>query len=307
MIYVLGTGYVAQAFAKHLIIASIPHRLISRKEVPYTDPAALAEFLTKHPPSLLINAAGFVGKPNVDDCEKHKLATLYGNAILPGFIGEICSGLKIPWVHVSSACIFSGEKRIRWTPPRPIDPDFGKVKEPEFEFIGYTENEVPNFTFRDRYCSYYSGTKAMGEELITKFDNVWICRLRMPFNQIDGPRNYLSKLARYEKQINVGNSVTQIDEFASAVMALWNQKAPYGIYHITNPGVVIVRDVVQKLISAGIRKIEPDWINMDQFMQLVEAPRANCLIDSTKIANIHPLTEINEAIDKAIKFWVPST
>ena len=40
------------------------------------------------------------------------MSVLQGNAVLPGIIREVCEDLKIPWGHVSSGCIYSGEDRM---------------------------------------------------------------------------------------------------------------------------------------------------------------------------------------------------
>lgn len=313
MIYVLGTGYVAQAYARYFLINSIPHKLLSRKEVLFTNPINLAAFLSSAKPELLINAAGVTGKPNVDACEKHKIACLYSNAILPGFIGELCQDMNIPWIHVSSGCIYDGSKSARTLRIRPIDlqhnPLLKESKEVHVtkgtEFIeqGYDETDEPNFCFRSGNSSYYSGSKAMGEELIEKFNNVYICRLRIPFNNQSSDRNYLTKLSKYPKLVNVSNSITHIDEYVMATYTLWSKRAPFGIYNVTNPGRVNANEVVEKLIKKGIRKDEPDWITIQDFNKLVVAPRSNCLLDSTKINNIVPLTEANTAIDQALSQW----
>jgi len=291
MIYILGTGYVGKAFAKYFAINSIQHTLISRKDVLYTNPINFSAFIASARPSLLINAAGFVGEPNVDACEDRKLACLYGNAILPGCIGEICQSLNVPWVHVSSGCIYDGSKRLR-------------SKTSTFEYVGYNESDPPNFTFRQN-SSYYSGCKAMGEELLSKCNNVWVCRLRIPFNEQGNSRNYLTKLSKYESIINVSNSITQIDEYAAACYSLFKQQAPFGIYNVTNPGVANSEEIVDKLLRAGIRKEQPKWINMLEFNSMVKTPRSNCLLDSSKLLTVYPLTDVNVAIDKAISEWVP--
>lgn len=308
MIYILGTGYVAQAYAKYFLIHSILHRVISRKEVQYTNPIALAQFLTTCKPALVINASGYVGKPTVDECEDHKLACLYGNAILPGFIGEICEGLGIPWIHVSSGCIYDGFKLTRQKDIRPIDISNNPLlHNTQFSVTSrtseYTEIDPPNFTFRDNISSYYSGSKAMGEEILRNTPNVYICRLRMPFNNEAGHRNYLTKLSTYEKLVNVSNSISQIDEFVEATYGLWTQQAPCGIYNVTNPGSVEVNNVITKLLKAKIRLTEPEWITISELNKLIRTPRSNCLLDSTKVCQYFPLTEINTAIDKAIESW----
>lgn len=310
MIYILGSGYVSQIYSKFFLINSIPFKVISRKEVLYTNPINLAAFLHSAKPELLINTAGFVGMPNVDACEDHKLACLYSNAILPGFIGELCESMNIPWIHVSSGCIYDGSKILRREHQRPIDFVYNPlIKKQEIEKYSdliegssYTEKDTPNFTFRTK-SSYYSGSKAMGEELLEKCTNVYICRLRIPFNNENSPRNYLTKLATYEKLINVSNSISHIDEFAQATFELWNKRAPFGTYNVVNPGIVTANEVVEKLQKANIRKTDPIWINLDEFYKNVRTLRSNCILSSKKIMEVFPLTDVHQAIDTAIDNW----
>ncbi len=51
-------------------------------------------------------------------------------------------------------------------------------------FSGFTEEDEPNFTFRRPPCSFYSGTKALGEEAIRGVGQNYIWRLRIPFDRI---------------------------------------------------------------------------------------------------------------------------
>jgi hypothetical protein len=51
------------------------------------------------------------------------------------------------------------------------------------------EADAPNFTFRQNNCSFYSGTKALGEEILAGRPNVFIWRLRIPFDHRESPRN----------------------------------------------------------------------------------------------------------------------
>jgi dTDP-4-dehydrorhamnose reductase len=65
-------------------------------------------------------------------------------------------------------------------------------KSPE-KIRGFTETDTPNFSFRDPPCSFYSGTKALGEEAMAGIGQSYIWRLRIPFDEFDNARNYLSK------------------------------------------------------------------------------------------------------------------
>ena len=137
MYLVLGKrGYVANVFVKLL---SLNYRFTSicRDDFNYYDCKLLANFIIENNISLLINAAGFTGKPNVDACEKSKLNCLQGNTVLPRIIREVCEDLKIPWGHISSGCIYSGRR---------VD---GK---------GWTEEDEPNFSFRHSVRPNLSGS-----------------------------------------------------------------------------------------------------------------------------------------------------
>ncbi len=63
-------------------------------------------------------------------------------------------------------------------------------------------------------------TKALGEEVLAGFPQVYLWRLRIPFNEVENPRNYLSKLMRYARLLEATNSISQLDEFVAATLCL---------------------------------------------------------------------------------------
>ena len=107
--------------------------------------------------------------------------------------------------------------------------------------LGFTETDTPNFTFRDLPCSFYSGTKALGEEAIAAFGQSLSGGLRIPFDQFDNRRNYLSKVQRYPKVYENVNSISHRGDFAQRCLDLWDRQAPFGTYNVTNPGYVTTR------------------------------------------------------------------
>jgi dTDP-4-dehydrorhamnose reductase len=170
MILLLGaSGYIGEAFAKELQRRKTNFVPLSRHQVDYTRFDALLEFLKTRKPAFVINAAGYTGKPNVDACELHKADTLQGNTLFPQTVAQACATAKIPWGHVSSGCIYSGAKIVEKGKTR-VEKDFTKpelralVEKSPQSIHGFTETDTPNFSFRDGPCSFYSGTKALGEE-----------------------------------------------------------------------------------------------------------------------------------------------
>lgn len=286
MIYLLGgTGYVGQTYQALLKQRGISFRNLKRSELDYTNPAALADALKRDKPEFLINAAGYTGKPNVDACEIHKAECLQGNAVLPGLIAQACEAAGVPWGHVSSGCIYNGSKAGG---------------------AGFTETDAPNFCFRQSPCSFYSGTKALGEEVLDGHPNVFIWRLRIPFDHVDSPRNYLTKLMRYQRLLEATNSISQLPEFCAATLACWEKRVPFGTYNVTNPGKVTTHEVVDLILKSGVCK--KDYVffkNESDFMQqAAKTPRSNCVLDSSKLeATGIRMTEVHEAIARDLRNW----
>ncbi|WP_372723483.1 sugar nucleotide-binding protein [Novipirellula sp.] len=286
MILILGSsGYVGGEFTKLFDQQGISYRGVSRREINYADRDSLIRLIRDTKPEFLINAAGYTGKPNVDACELHKADCLMGNAVLPGIIRAACESEDLCWGHVSSGCIFTGERA-----------DGG----------GFHEDDTPNFTFRTNNCSFYSGTKALGEEVLADADHCYIWRLRIPFNHEATPRNYLTKLMRYDTLLEATNSISQLNEFVRASYQTWTRRAAPGIYNITNPGRITTREV-----AALINKhLLPDkkfafFDDESEFMKLAaKTPRSNCVMDSSKLlATGIQLTPVRDAIEQALKSW----
>jgi dTDP-4-dehydrorhamnose reductase len=286
MIYLLGgSGYVGSAYQALLQRKGLPFRNLRRAEFDYTDQSALADLLRREKPAFLINAAGYTGKPNVDACELYKAECLLGNGVLPGRIAQACAEAGVPWGHVSSGCIYTGSR-----------PDG----------TGFTETDTPNFSFRTNNCSFYSGTKALGEEVLAGRPDVYIWRLRIPFNEVDNPRNYLTKLIRYDTLLEAANSISQLEEFVTATFACWEKRVPFGTYNVTNPGEVTTREVVELIKKSGVSTKEFKFFTDEaEFMRTAaKTPRSNCTMDSGKLAATGiPMTEVHEAVARALRSW----
>lgn len=286
MIYLLGgSGYVGSAYQAFFDQNGICYRNFKRTEVDYGDVKTLTAALRADKPSFLINAAGYTGKPNVDACELHKAECLEGNAVLPGKIAEACAAAGVPWGHVSSGCIYTGTR-----------PDGS----------GFTELDAPNFTFRQNNCSFYSGTKALGEEVLASAPKIYIWRLRIPFDHREGPRNYLTKVMSYKRLLDATNSISHLQEFVAATFACWEKRVPFGIYNVTNPGQVTTRQVVEHILASGILKKDFYFFNNEsEFMEFAaKTPRSNCVMSSAKLASVGiTMTEVNEMIVRDLKCW----
>ena len=308
-----GTGYIGQAFKSELERRQRPFISLSRRELDYTRFDLLLEYLKAKKPEFVVNAAGYTGKPNVDACETAKADTLMGNTLLPQTIAHACAALQIPWGHVSSGCIYSGAK-LKLGGQIRAEKDMTKpelralVEKSPASVLGFTEADTPNFSFRDGPCSFYSGTKALGEEAICGIGQSYIWRLRIPFDEIDNARNYLSKVQRYSKAYDNVNSISHRADYVSACLDLWEKRAAFGIYNVTNPGFITTRQVIgmiEKVLKPG-RRFE-FWENDEEFYKVAaKTPRSNCVMDVSKLLGAGvKIRAVNEALEHSLRNWKP--
>jgi dTDP-4-dehydrorhamnose reductase len=301
MILLLGaSGYVGGAFQRELKRRGLAFRALSRADVDYTRP------------HLVIHAAGFTGKPNVDACEAQRSATLLGNVVLTQTVAQACDSESVPLGFVSSGCIFTGAQVQAddgtWTVREDLTaPDLQALLEARSPRVrGFTEDAAPNFTF-ETASSFYSGSKALAEEVMRNFPSAYVWRLRIPFAAADSPRNYLSKLQRYAKVYANWNSLSHLGEFVSACLAIAEARLPGGPYNVVNPGYVSTREVVE-LIRAQLRpEWQPEfWRDDAEFYAIDRARRSNCLLATPKLdaAGIR-LRPVAEALEETLRHWIP--
>ena len=285
MYVVLGkNGYIAKAIINELESRQLKYLALSRSDVDYTDFKQFSNYAQIHHNSyskpfknaIIINCAGYIGKPNVDACESNKGDTIMGNVVFPTNLANFCSNTDATLVQISSGCIYNGYEKK------------------------FTEEDKPNFTFNNG--SFYSGTKALCERMILKHNpQSYIFRLRIPFDQFNHSRNYLTKLINYETLVDVNNSLSHRGDFAEYVINLLEQKVPHGIYNVTNKGSVSTKEVT-KLINETIlpNKKFKFFSGLDQFNKEVKAPRSNCVLDTSKIEKYIQIRSVRDALEEAL-------
>ncbi|XP_074564976.1 trifunctional UDP-glucose 4,6-dehydratase/UDP-4-keto-6-deoxy-D-glucose 3,5-epimerase/UDP-4-keto-L-rhamnose-reductase RHM1 [Curcuma longa] len=230
-------------------------------------------------PTHVFNAAGVTGRPNVDWCESHKQETIRTNVVGTLTLADVCREHGLLLMNYATGCIFEYD-----------------AKHPEGSGIGFKEEDKPNFT-----GSFYSKTKAMVEELLKEYENVCTLRVRMPISSdLSNPRNFITKISRYNKVVNIPNSMTILDELLpiSIEMAKRNCR---GIWNFTNPGVVSHNEILEMYKSY----IDPSfkWTNftLEEQAKVIVAPRSNNELDATKLKNEFPeLLSIKESLIKYV-------
>ncbi|XP_075671710.1 trifunctional UDP-glucose 4,6-dehydratase/UDP-4-keto-6-deoxy-D-glucose 3,5-epimerase/UDP-4-keto-L-rhamnose-reductase RHM1-like [Castanea sativa] len=229
-------------------------------------------------PTHVFNAAGVTGRPNVDWCETHKPETIRTNVVGTLTLADVCREHNLLMMNYATGCIFEFD-----------------ASHPLGSGIGFKEEDKPNFI-----GSFYSKTKAMVEELLREYDNVCTLRVRMPISSdLSNPRNFITKITRYNKVVDIPNSMTILDELLpiSVEMAKRNCR---GIWNFTNPGVVSHNEILEMYKNY----IDPNfqWVNftLEEQAKVIVAPRSNNELDASKLKKEFP--ELLPIKDSLIKY-----
>jgi dTDP-4-dehydrorhamnose reductase len=285
MYIILGkNGYIAEAIIKELIHAIYLMLLLSRTDVDYTNKCDFDLYVLNNfhrnvlegEDIVVVNCAGYIGKPNVDACELAKADCVEGNVLFPAMLSQLCADRGYQYVHISSGCIYGGYEKH------------------------FTEEDAPNFDFQNG--SFYSGTKALAEKVVIQNNpSSYIFRLRIPFDEYASPRNYLTKLMSYDTLLDAENSLSHRGDFAKYSIQLIEQNVPKGIYNISNKGSVTTQQVVELIKKHKLTNKEFQFFtNLDDFMQQITAPRSNCVLDTSKIEQYIKIRTAEEVLEDAL-------
>ncbi|MBM3197103.1 MAG: NAD-dependent epimerase/dehydratase family protein [Chlamydiae bacterium] len=230
--------------------------------------------IEKKKPTHIINTAGVTGVPNVDWCETNRQQTLRSNIIGALNLADIAYLKGIHMTNFGTGCIYEYD-----------------AQHPLGSNIGFTEQEAPNF-----FGSFYSSTKVQLDQLLKNYPNVLNLRLRMPISSDLSSRNFITKITKYKKVINVPNSMTVLDEMIPIAIELALSKET-GNYNFTNPGVVSHNEILQLYKTY----VDPDftWENftVEEQDQILKAKRSNNELDVSKLKEKFPeLKEIHESL-----------
>lgn len=312
MILLLGaSGYVGQAFARLLRRRQYSFVPLSRRAIDYSDFDLLFSYVRKMRPEFVINAAGYPGRPTADACETEREETLAANTLLPQTVARVCAMTKTAWGHVSSGSIYQGAKVLdngRLQIHRDINQHELRrlfAGHPEL-FLGFTEWDEPNCTFRHPPCSFYSGSKALAEEALRDLGRGYIWRPNELFDESSEPRNLIWHIQNEPKVYDGMYSVSHLEDFVEACLELWERQAPYGTYNVVNPGAVTTREITG-LIEHVLDTDRPfEFWNDEAEFHATSASivRSNCILDTSKLLSAGVrLRPALEALESALDKW----
>jgi dTDP-4-dehydrorhamnose reductase len=267
-----GSGYLGTAFQSEMRATGMAFHAVRRSELDYTQFGKLRQLISDANPTLVINCAAYLAGGSVSNCDNHKGETLRANAIFPATLANACESASVPLMHLSTACLYN-------------------------ELREYDETDPPIRGF-DGYCGTYVGSKLLAENFVGQYPDSYILRIRLPFDEFNSPRNYLTKLAGFTSVWNHLNSLTHRRDMVRHALELWKNRAPYGIYNCCCVGQITAREVVTMMASAGIietiPKVETNYTSTGSRMSVQKLVNAGVKV-----------RHVTDAVDEAISYWRP--
>ena len=241
-----------QQFIENIEVKAAESRMQNRE--------AVAKELDEYKPTHVLNAAGITGRPNIDWCETNKPETIRTNVIGTLNLADLCLERNIHCTVYATGCIFVYDE-----------------KHPLGSGIGFTEEDIPNFD-----GSFYSETKGYMEPMLKQYSNCLILRVRMPISDDLIHRSFVTKIVKYERVVNIPNSMTILTEMLPASLAM-AKKGLTGVYNFTNPGVISHNEV----LDLYKKYIDPTYtyknFTEEEQAKVIKAPRSNNKLDTTKL------------------------
>jgi len=225
-------------------------------------------------PKYILNCAGVTGRPNVDWCEDHKQETIRSNVIGTLNLCDVAFTRNIHVTNFATGCIYE------YNDGHPI-----------YSGIGFVEEDIPNF---DK--SFYSMTKGMVEKFLSFYPNVLTLRVRMPISDDLEPRNFITKISKYERVVNIPNSMSVLHDLLPLAVDM-SEKEIKGVINFTNPGVISHNEILELYKQYIDPKFTYQNFSVDEQAKILKAGRSNNELDTKKLRELYPnVPHIHESI-----------
>jgi dTDP-4-dehydrorhamnose reductase len=133
------------------------------------------------------------------------------------------------------------------------------------------------------------------------FDHVLNIRLRMPINDdIESPRNFISKILRYEKICSIKNSMTVLPDVIPIMIDMIQMKKT-GTINLTNPGTISHNEILDMYTYI----IDPTFtyqnFSLEEQAKVLRSDRSNNKLDTSHLQSEYFILPIYESIQRLFK------
>jgi len=189
------------------------------------------------------------------------------NLFSPVVLAMLCKKHRIHYTYLGTGCIFKYDEQHL----------LGE------ESTGFHENAKPNF-----FGSGYSIVKGFTDELMHLCDeNTLNLRIRMPITDRLEPRNFISKITKYEYICSIPNAMSVLDDLLPIALDMAINNVT-GTINLTNPGLISHNEVLTMYKDI----VDPHftWKNFtpDEQAKILDADRSNNCLDTNKLIHMYP-------------------
>lgn len=273
-----GNGWIGSQFLSYMSEKAVDVIVAKSRADNYEDVAAeVCDIQPSHIVSFIGRTHGG-GINTIDYLEQpgKLVENIRDNLYSPLILATICKKNGVHLTYLGTGCIFSSDD--------PTSESFG-------------DDAPPNF-----FGSSYSIVKGYTDRLMHHMydDSVLNLRIRMPITAEEHPRNFITKIAQYEKICSIPNSMTVLDDMYPVILnMLENQKT--GTYNMVNNGLIDHNEILE--MYKEIVDPEKTWQNftLDEQDQLLQSKRSNNQLSTSKLYTEYPdIPDINTSVRKCL-------
>lgn len=162
----------------------------------------------------------------------------------------------------------------------------------------YSESDIPNYT-----GSSYSIVKGILNNTIQMFDSPFVLhlRIRMPISNGNDPYDYIAKVVKYKKVIDIPNSMTVLED-CFPIMYDMIKKSKIGTYNLVNPGTISAFEILELYKTYVDSDIEIKKISSAKLHKITKGKRCNVELSIDKLLLEYPnIPTIWESVTRIIK------
>lgn len=196
------------------------------------------------------------------------------NLYAPVMLGIICNSKNIHLTYIGTGCIFNSSDE---------DEEFGEMSTPNF------------------FGSNYSIVKGMTDQLMQLLNqNVLNIRIRMPITDFHHPRNFITKLLKYDKICSIKNSMTVLPSLIPSLLKIMKDYRT-GTINFVNPGSISHNEILemyQKIVDPTFT-----WKNfsIEEQNKILASKRSNNKLSTNILSKLCPeVPDIHTAIEQCM-------
>ena len=306
-----GNGWIGQQFVEIASKQNIEHR-VAASRVDFDHIAELEQELDAFAPTHVVSFLGRTHGENfttIDYLEQpgKLVENVRDNLMAPIILAQLCAERDIHYTYLGTGCIFNNDNdRIE---------AFKETDAPNF--FGSSYSIVKGFT--DRFMAWRHGQvpsqgqgqggqgkgseEGCGAQCLARSSPVLNLRIRMPIVGEDHPRNFVTKITRYEKVCSIPNSMSVLPELLP--MALELMRTRYiGTLNFTNPGAISHNEI----LTLYKKHVDPafEWRNfsLEEQDAVLASKRSNNWLDTHELQRLFPnVKPIGVAVEDLMKTY----